>query len=197
MLKFQHYCLNITLGLLSALPFTATQAATLDGNFNNDSVAAQFATQPFARPEVSVFGGFYYHQDDGQMLEGGFYLSDPIDNQQDYRPWARVGLKALTFKADERIDDRTGSAIAPGVTLTFFIPPVESLYVDLIGFFAPDVLTSGDADGYWEGSARLTYELMGTADVYVGYRHIEFSQENRRRDIVLDDSLNVGAVFRF
>ena len=191
-----------SLALLSLIFFSSATAVagTLDFNVNNDAVTGQLSGQPFERPEVSLFGGFFYHQDDGQTLNLGILLSDPVENERDYRPWAKVGLKAVAFESDERNGDSSGSAIAPGGMLTFFVPNVQNLYVDFIGYFAPEVLAFGDSDRYWEVSARLTYQLMSTADVYVGYQHIEFSREERRRrdnEITLDDSLHVGAVLRF
>ncbi len=190
---------SLTLISLSLLSAGSALAGTLDLYVNNNSVGGQLSGQPFERPEVSFFGGFYYHQDDGHLLNAGFFLSDPVENERDYRPWAKVGLKAVVFESDERNGNSSGSAIAPGAMLTFFVPNVQNLYVDFIGFYAPQVLAFGDSDGYWEASARLTYQLMSTADIYVGYQHIEFSRENRRRNsnITLDDSLNVGAALRF
>jgi hypothetical protein len=194
------YCIkNLALISFGLLSLSSAMASTLDFSVNNDSVSGELTAQPFERSEMSVFGGFYYHQDDGHLVDAGFLLSDPVENERDYRPWAKVGLKAVAFQSDERNGDSSGSAIAPGAMLTFFVPTLQNLYVDFIGFFAPEVLAFGDSDGYWEGTARLTYQLMSTADVYVGYRHIEFSRDNVRRnsEITLDDSINIGAVLRF
>lgn len=198
---FNRYQKIVVLLCLTLLNTTPVLAGTLDFNVNNDAVTGQLSGQPFERPEVSLLGGFFYHQDDGQILSAGILLSDPVENERDYRPWAKVGLKAVAFESDERNGDSSGSAISPGGTLTFFVPNVQNLYVDFMGFFAPEVLAFGDSDRYWEASVRLTYQLMSTADIYVGYQHIEFSrEENRRRqqsEITLDESFHIGAVLRF
>jgi YfaZ precursor len=197
---FSRYTQIIALFSASLLSTPITLAGTLDFNVNNDAVTGQLSGQPLERPEISLLGGFFYHQDDGHTLSVGALLSDPVEHEQDYRPWAKVGLKAVAFESDERNGDSSGSAIAPGGMLTFFVPNIQDLYIDFIGFFAPEVLAFGDSDRYWEASARLTYQLMSTADIYLGYQHIEFSREERRRrqnEITLDDSFHVGAVLRF
>ena len=187
--------------LLTALIFVSaltsfpnnSEAELLDLNVNNSTVYGQFLGHSFERPELSFFGGFLTDEDDNQMLEAGFFLTEPIEDERNYRPWAKIGMKALGFETENNND---GGAIAPGGILSFYIPGMPGLYLDTAGFFSPRVLSFGEAEDYLELSVRLTYQIMTAADIYLGYRRIDISLD-RIKDITLDDAFHVGTTFRF
>ena len=127
------------------------------------------------------------------MLELGFFLTEPIEDERNYRPWAKIGMKALGFETE---NDNEGGALAPGGILSFYIPGIPRLYLDTSAFFAPRVLSFGDSEDYFEVSVRLTYQIMTAADLYFGYRNIDVSLD-RVKDVRLDDAFHVGTTFRF
>jgi predicted porin len=63
-------------------------------------------------------------------------------------------------------------------------------------FYAPSIVAFGDADQMYEFEMRVEYELLPTANVYLGYRSIKADIKNRK-DITVDESAVVGLRFKF
>ena len=65
-----------------------------------------------------------------------------------------------------------------------------------IAYFAPDILTSGDADKYEDYTATVTYQFMREADVYVGARYVK-GHFKRAPNALFDNGMHVGVRVRF
>jgi hypothetical protein len=63
-------------------------------------------------------------------------------------------------------------------------------------YWAPDLLTGGDADEYVDGTVRVGYSVTRQADVYVGARYVSADYDNRP-SIKFDTGLHAGFNLRF
>lgn len=188
-----HFTRLLLISLTCVLTPSVAFADLLDINVNNSTVYGQLLMHSFEKPELSFFGDIFHDEDENKIIGLGFYLSEPVEDERHYRPWIKIGMKAIGFETEFEND---GGAIVPGGVVSFYIPGVTGLYFDAYGFYAPRVLSFGDAEDYVEISGRLVYQIMTAADVYFGYRHIEISLD-KVKDIVMDDAFHAGITFRF
>jgi hypothetical protein len=63
-------------------------------------------------------------------------------------------------------------------------------------FYAPDILTFGDADRVIDFNVRYELQFLQNTTGFVGYHLLNFDRENGGDDDIVD-SLNVGLRFAF
>jgi hypothetical protein len=63
-------------------------------------------------------------------------------------------------------------------------------------YFAPDILTGGDAEEYVDGTVRVGYSVTRQADVYLGARYVSADYDDRP-SIKFDTGLHAGLTLRF
>ena len=106
-----------------------------------------------------------------------------------------LGARGLVGLLDDPDDDVVG--IAPGagarVRLPLGGPP---MYIAGDFFYAPDILTFGDADAVIDFNVRYELQFLQNTTGFAGYRLLDFDRENGGDDEIVD-SLNVGLRFAF
>ncbi len=167
-------------------------AADLDLNFNDD--AARF-TYGWELPErkLRVDAGWLHHQDRGDVGHVGLHLVDLASTGPNP---LRGGLGGKLFYADSDRRDDSGFAVGLGGFLAYTLPQFNRLTVSGHLYFAPDVLAFSGAEGYQEFEARLSYNVLRQADIYLGARYSEADFGNRGKALI-DNGLHVGIQLRF
>jgi hypothetical protein len=63
-------------------------------------------------------------------------------------------------------------------------------------FYAPDILTFGDADAVIDFNVRYEVQFLQNTTAFAGYRLLDFDRESGGDDEIVD-TLNVGLRFAF
>jgi len=141
------------------------------------------------RTEVNM--GILYNDDKTLLGEIGLLVVDVAGTKS---PGLMVAIGPnFYFSSAERGDI---AAIGLGGELRYKLPSLNRLFFGLIGYYAPNIVTFAKADSLYEIGANIGYEILPTADIFLGYRKItadfgELGDEN------LDDAFHFGMKFRF
>jgi hypothetical protein len=106
-----------------------------------------------------------------------------------------LGARGLVGLLDDPDDDVIG--IAPGVAARVRLPlGGPPMYIAGDFFYAPDILTFGDADSVMDFNVRYELQFLENTTGFVGYRLLHFDREHGGKDDIVD-TLNVGLRFAF
>lgn len=166
---------------------------TIDFNLRNDSVQVQYfasmGTGNLGKSELHA--GLLYVDQKDMLADLGIIVRDDVGANA---PGVSVGvgIKGLTAEAN----GNTVAAVALGGLVRYSPFPDHRLGIIGLLYFAPNIVTFGDADRYTEAGARLEYEIIPQAAAYLGYRKINFGFESKP-DATLDEGAYVGLRIMF
>lgn len=170
----------------------ALGAAELDLNLNDDAARLTYAADVSDR-NLRVDGGILHHQDRGDVLHVGLNLtgeaspgSNPVVG----------GLGGRIIYADADLNNRDALYLGIGGFLRYTLPEYNRFSVYGHLYYAPDVLAFGDGDRYEEIEARVSYNVLRQADIYLGVRYSNARFENGGSQ-TMDNGLHVGIQLRF
>jgi hypothetical protein len=184
--------LAVAAGLWLAIAPASGSAAELDLNLNDDAARLSYAWDVSPR-NLRIDAGWLHHQDRGDVISVGLHLtgaasagSDPVVG----------GLGGKLFFIDPDGTRLDATVLGIGGFLRYTLPTYNRFNVYGHAYFAPDVLSFGDGDRYQEVEARIGYNVLRQADVYLGvrYSNIEFDPAGER---TMDNGLHVGIQLRF
>jgi hypothetical protein len=170
-------------------------ARSLDINLSNDSAQFKYASlvgaTTFGRTEVGY--GFLYNNDHDLLGEISLLVIDEAGSKS---PGLELGVGPKLYIAEP--DDPSVSFVAIGLggQMRYKNLQVPRVVYGASLFYAPSIVAFGDADQMYEFEMRIEYELLPTANVYLGYRSIQADIKNRK-DITVDESAVVGLRFKF
>jgi hypothetical protein len=171
---------------------TCSSAASLDLNLSNKSAQIRYASvvggTTMGRTESSI--GFLYNDEENYVLDLGLLVVDVAGSKS---PGLEIGVGPRLYFADG--DKGEAVAIGLGGRFRYKIPALQRLNFSLEGYYAPDIVSFADADNMYEVDFRTGYEILPTADVYVGYRRIRAKFD--RGDETLDESIMFGIKLSF
>lgn len=180
------------LGTAMAMTCGGVQSAELDLNLNDDAARLSYAWDVSPR-NLRLDAGWLHHQDRGDVIHVGLHLtgeasagSNPVVGG--------LGGKIFVINPDGTSLDATVLGIGGFVRYT--LPTWDRFNVYGHAYFAPDVLSFGDGDRYQEIEARIGYNVLREADIYLGvrYSNIEFDPFG---DVTMDNGLHAGIQLRF
>jgi hypothetical protein len=130
--------------------------------------------------------GFFYNEDRDLIVTGD--LLAPIgDLAEDRVIEVRAGTRIYGgFLATE---DEDVFGVGLGGEAELFLGRGRSTSVTLGLFYAPDIVTFGQADNVKDASLRLKTELRDGTDLFVGFRVFEIDMPEDRE---VDDNMHVG-----
>lgn len=167
-------------------------AGDLDINVNDDAARLTYAWRVPDR-KLQFDAGWLHHQDRGEVGHFGLHLVDLASSGQNP---VKGGLGGKLFYANsDRLDD-SGFALGLGGFLGYTLPRYNRFAVSGHLYYAPDVLAFGGSGGYQEIEARVSYNVLREADVYLGARYSKADFDDRGDDII-DNGLHVGIQLRF
>ena len=182
----------ICLSLLLALTSVSALGAELDLNLNDDAARLTYAWD-LESNDLRIDTGWLHHQDRGDVIHVGLHLNGEASNGAN-PVVGGLGGKLFFINADQFNSDV--AVLGVGGFLRFTMPDYNrfSLYAHL--YFAPDVLAFGDGKGYSEVEARMSYNVLREADLYLGVRHSEVKLDGfgTRK---MDNGLHAGIQLRF
>ncbi|MDX1442874.1 MAG: YfaZ family outer membrane protein [Gammaproteobacteria bacterium] len=170
---------------------TGAAASELDFNVSDEALAIDYmATPTEGGAQGSI--GFLRQEDDIVIADLGLHLVDNAGTEQ--QP-VTAGLGGKLFFLDT--DVPSGGGIAIGAFGRFNLSEANRVAVAGSIHYAPEVTTFSDVEGYWEFDARIEYEVLRNASIYLGYRKVEAEFEGLPRDVTLDSGAHFGMHFRF
>ena len=189
---------SICVTALTVLAFSnSARADALDINLSNDVAQFQYIAPmgDVGQGKSEGHAGFLYNDKDNVLLDAGVLVS----NDGDSAALASIGIGIKGVAA--KIEKNDSAALALGGQIR--ITPADDRKFAVVArlYFAPDIVTFGDAKKYFEAIVRAEYNIMQNASAYVGYRKITFDVDlpppAQVTELDLDEGIHVGVRIAF
>ncbi len=145
----------------------------------------------FQGNDISSDLDYFYNEDvEVGLLGAGIYVSGR-SNASTGRQTAGIGTRL--FHAD--LDGPNGSALSFGGFIKHRLSQANLLSVRASLFKAPGVTSFDRVEDYLEFTLSLEYQLLDSADLYLGYRDLEVDFGDG--DVDLDETFILGLIMRF
>jgi len=136
---------------------------------------------------TEVKAGFFFNED-RDLIGIGDLLANIGDDVGLSRFDVRVGTRVYgMFLAPE---DQDVFGIGVGGEAQWFIDSARTTSIMLSLFYAPDIITFGQADNVQDATLRFMTKLRNGFDVFVGYRNFRIDIQPQDREV--DDNLHLG-----
>lgn len=182
----------------AVLALAAGSASAESLNFSLSDDAFRFGlTGPLSRVLSGVDGqydlGYLQHRGDGNdtFVAHVGALASGDAGLRDLKLTVGVGLRGVFIGGD----GQDGGALAPGVQFDARLPGYERLGVIGHAYYAPGVVSFGDADSYRDLGAVLSYQINRSASVFGGYRNVKVTYDGP--DSTVDNGLYGGISLTF
>ena len=177
--------------ITSALSTTLANAASLDADLNNDTLAARYHLSD-ANADLDISVGLMLTDDKGEVGTFTVRTQGTLAEQQSIR--GGFGLRGY-YASPEGGDDFQGLGL--GGHLSVAVPQAPDFSIGVEVYFVPSVTLTDDIDNMREVLFRANYQLFKNASVYVGLRHLEVEQDEVNVDYEFDDGIHAGFTLQF
>jgi hypothetical protein len=187
---------NLTALVLLTVSTAGVAAQKLDVNLSNDSARFNYVQlvggSTFGRTEMNA--GFLYNEDKNSLFDIGLHVIDMAGSKT---PGLEVGVGPKFYYGTSKKKSADVAAIALGGRLRYKIPSVQRVYFAGSAYYAPSITSTLDADNLFEIGVRVGYELLPTANAYVGWRKVRVDYTKHIGSVNLDQGYFVGLDFTF
>ncbi len=184
---------------LSLLIASSTVLAdTVDITLRDTSVQLQYKTSMGrdALGKAEFHAGVLYVNKNNMLGDFGLLVKDELGDKAPGFS-VGVGLKGVIAQVSGNTSTANNvSALALGAMVRYSPPTISRLGFVGQMYLSPNIITFGDADRYVETGARIEYEVIPQAVVYLGYRRIAFDLKSEPR-ATLDEGATVGVRMSF
>lgn len=182
---------------LVALSLIATSSTTLadsfDVNLRDTSAQLQYSAAlgkaTLGKSELHL--GYLYTSKTNSYADLGMVVKDEAGANAPGLV-VGVGFKGLIAK----VNANNASALALGGLVRYSPPSVTRIGFVGTAYWSPNILTFGDADRTIETGARVEYEVIPQAAVYLGYRKINVGLKNAG-NAKLEEGAHIGVRMSF
>jgi hypothetical protein len=136
--------------------------------------------------------GVLFNEDRDLVLIGDMLVDV---GRPERRPKWALNVGPRVYGAQLNIENQDVFAVALGGELSYFLGRNRVTAVSLSAFYAPDIITFGNADEVTDIAIRFETNLTASTRIFVGYRSLEFNLPNLVREV--DDGAHVGVRYRF
>jgi hypothetical protein len=178
---------HLALGLLAIAATPAALANGLDLNVNDDAV--RITVDFDLKNNLVLDGSWFHHEDRGDVAGAGLHVTGAAAGGRS-PVMAGLGGRFLWVDSDTGARD-DGFAIPLGGFVQYTFPQYNRFSVGGSAYYAPGVLSFGDADKYWEANAWAGYSVLRQGQLYLGVRRIEAGFEDSA-DVSFDTGFHVG-----
>lgn len=138
--------------------------------------------------------GFFFNEERdliaiGDLMAYTGNVQDPRNRRLEFRVGSRV------YGAFLNVENNDVFSISIGGEAQWYFSRDRRTSVLLGFYYAPDILTFGEANNVTDATLRLQTRLTPRTDVFVGYRTFEFDQDEGDREV--DDGVHLGFHFQF
>jgi hypothetical protein len=177
--------------LSSSFISPAAGAHEIDLSLNADALRLSYATEVGDR--LRIDGGFLTESDEGDVVHAGLQVMGAAAPASQN---LTAGLGGRLAYLDGDGSKREGYALGLGGSLRWAVPRYNRFTVTGELYWAPDILTGGDAEEYTDATIKVGYSVTRQADVYIGARYVSADYENRP-SIKFDTGMHAGLNLRF
>lgn len=177
-----------------------TFAGAVDASLNDDTAYLKYikeigtftsSADRYVEKSDLTFG-LLFNENDDFMLTGSLMSMGQL-NGTEHPVKIGIGGKAYYADADAGFD---AGALALGGRLSYAIPANKNISIGGEAFYAPSITSFGDADKFYEFSAKIEMQVLSTASIYLGYRSIEADLDSNI-DIEFDEGAHIGGTLQF
>ena len=154
------------LALVLAAPLT--HAADVALGLSNQTVAADFTSQPIGQGLHLTLGGLH-HSDNGNLATVGLQVSQQVNAGLD----VSLGGKLLFVQTDIR----NASALALGGQVDMALPGLSQVHLGLHGWYAPGVTSFNDTNHVYDLGVFAAYRVLSNAEAFASYRRVRIDYE--------------------
>jgi hypothetical protein len=167
-------------------------ADVVDLGFNSDAARLQYV-HDLRSNSLKLDGGWLHHSDNGDVVHVGLHLADMASGG---RNPVQAGLGGRVVYTNGDLSNQDGFAIPIGGYVRYTLPRLNRVSIGGEIYFAPEVLSLGDAEKYEEYAFRVSYNLMREADIYIGARYVK-GEYKKAKDARYDNGMHIGMNLRF
>ncbi|WP_455216655.1 YfaZ family outer membrane protein [Kaarinaea lacus] len=171
-------------------------AAKMDVNLSQDSARFTYYSlvggSNFGRTEMS--GSLMYNDEKNMLVGLGIQVIDVAGSDT---PGLEIGVGPRVYYFTSDDPDASGLVIAVGGDFRYKLAQMPRVVFSGNIHYAPSITSTIDADSYMEFGLRAGYELLPTADIYLGIRSVRVDYTKGIGDHKLDDTAMVGMTFSF
>ncbi len=178
-------------GFLCLFAAQVSHASSFDLNLNGDAVRITF-TSKFRNPKLGYDVGWLHGQDEGDVANFSVHRVDLASGSEN-PVHAGIGGRLVYMDAD---NGGSGGALGLGGFFRYTLTKWDRVVMKGHLYFAPDLLSFGDAKQYLDTEFRVGYSVLRDANVYVGLRLVQ-GEFDRFRDVDFDDGLHIGLELTF
>ena len=177
---------------------TTALADTVDINLRDSSAQFQYKSSMGrdALGKTEFHMGVLYADSKNVLGDLGLLVKDELGgNAPGFS--VGVGIKGVFARVkgnNPAVSD--ASALALGAMIRYSPPASPRLGIVGQAYLSPNIVTFGDADRYVETNARLEFEVIPQAVVYLGYRRIAFGLK-AQPTAILDEGAHLGVRISF
>jgi hypothetical protein len=171
----------------------AAQGANLDFNLASNAAAVDFSTN-LTDSGLEAGLGYLHHTDRVDVIDASLDLTgnaSPVGSPLIFG----VGGKFF-FISPKQAGLDNGEALGVGAHFRYTWPTFNRFALGGELYFAPSIVSFQSVDRYWQGRLTANYQVLRTADVYVGYRYVSAAFDGSS-NITLDSSIIVGMSLTF
>ncbi len=180
---------RIFLSALAAVFSGAAMADSIDIHVSDDSVRAIYAT---GWRTAEFDAGLLRNSDKDSWVASVGLLA--MGDQPSRRARTEVGVGGKIYLVSVGSHDVLALGLGGAVTV---FPNDGPIGVGGYAFYAPDAVTGGDGEEFWEAGVRLNFTVVqNTANVYIGYGKVRIELE-RGPHVTVDSGGHVGLRINF
>jgi len=177
---------------------TTASAEGVIAMLSGDSARFFYSTQMWGQQAgpVELETGIMFNEEDNYLLNLGMMLrNDNLDSPLILSLGGRSYF-ASANRADTNQEFKI-VALALGIEVLFVPDNMGGLGLGLHYYYAPDILSGGDAETVSEFAVKLDYQLTPQSNVFAGYQIINADLKNDEGDIDIEEGFMLGFGLRF
>lgn len=170
-------------------------ADTLDIGLSNNTAQFKYGVASGLAGKSEVYAELMYN--DKNSVLGGVGLL--VANDETKAPGLTIGIGAKAVAATIKYapSRQNASAVALGAQVRYELPAERRVAFAGDVYFAPEIITFGDAKRYQQYGARAEFSISPQLQVYAGYRKSWFVLKNSSADAALINGPHLGVQLSF
>ena len=170
-------------------------ADTLDIGLSNSTAQFKYGVPSSIASKSEIYAELMYN--DKNSIIGGVGLLVANDELNVPGLTIGIGAKAVAATIKETPSRTNASAVALGAQVRYELPVERRVAFAGEVYYAPQIITFGDADYYQQFGARAEFSISPQMQVYAGYRKTWFGLKNLNSDVTLINGPHVGVQLTF
>lgn len=174
---------------------TLAMADTLDIGLSNSTAQFKYGVPSTLAGKSEMYAELMYN--DVNSIIGGVGLLVANDELKVPGLTIGIGAKAVAATIKNAPTRKNASAVALGVQVRYELPAERRVAFAGEAYYAPQIITFGDADHYQQVGARAEFSISPQMQVYAGYRKTWFTMKTTGVDAVLINGPHIGVQLSF